>query len=161
MSGIELLLRANVTADEETELREFFGRFGEVSRVRRTVGYRGPAEWIVLVALPLQAFLQNLGVLGSSDAYAGIKGLVEHLRGEAARAPAATGLPAERAGAARGSDSVPPLVLQDPRSGVSVLLESDLPVPAYRQLVELDLAQFATGPIVYDRVQGRWNGLKG
>ncbi|ARX87202.1 hypothetical protein SMD44_06683 [Streptomyces alboflavus] len=113
------------------------------ARVRRTVDHRGVGDlpWLVLVSLPLQAFLGGLGAEAVRDAYASFKGVVRRAAGRGAA----------------GDDGVPrPLVLQDDRSGLSVVLEPDLPAEAHEQLLGLDLTTFRMGPLHYDRRLGRW-----
>lgn len=139
--GIELLLCRDISADQEREIKNAFTQFGTVSSVRRTVAYRGPNElqWLVLAALPMQAFLQSLGSLASADAYGAIKRLVQRL-------------------SRHGDSGTPraPLVLQDIQSGVRIVLDSDLPAEAYQKLVELDLKHYRYGPVHYDQTRGCW-----
>ncbi|WJV45510.1 hypothetical protein [Streptomyces flavofungini] len=113
------------------------------ARVRRAVAHRGVGDlaWLALASLPLQAFLSGLGAEAVRDAYASLKGLVR--RGADPGAAGADGAPR-------------PLVLQDDRSGLSVVLEPDLPAEAYEQLLGLDLTTFQVGPLHYDRQLGRW-----
>ncbi|MFD9905257.1 hypothetical protein [Streptomyces sp. NPDC059063] len=109
------------------------------ARVRRAVGHRGAGDipWLVLASLPLQAFLGGLGAEAVRDAYAALKGAVGRIPRRAGTAPR-------------------PLVLRDDRSGLSIVLEPDLPGVAYEQLLALDLSAFEVGPLHYDRHQGRW-----
>ena len=48
------------------------------------------------------------------------------------------------------------LVLQDTATGLQVVLEPDLPIEAYRQLVTLDLSSLHGGPARYDRSRNAW-----
>ncbi|WP_369216954.1 hypothetical protein [Streptomyces flavofungini] len=143
----ELLLDQEVPDDLAEELVAALAGLGAPPvRVRRTLGHRGAADvpWLVLASLPLQAFLSGLGAEAVKDAYAAFKGLVRKL----AR-PASPDDPGE----AR------PLLLQDPVGGLSIVLEADLPAEAYERLVGLDLTAFSTGPLHYDRAQGRWRSI--
>jgi hypothetical protein len=140
----ELLLDRQLSAADEWALIEFFRQFGDVSQPRRVLGHRSPAiEWLVLAALPLQAFLQNLGTLTGGDAYTAFKGLIDRFRHHEP-----TDHPEVNA--------VPQMILQDANSGLQVVIQSDLPEIAYRQLHQLDLAQFGSGPIHFDRSLGCW-----
>ncbi|MFD9886011.1 hypothetical protein ACFWZT_31655 [Streptomyces alboflavus] len=140
-------LRAELLLDQEApealgqDLTAALDGLGvRTARVRRTVDHRGVGDlpWLVLVSLPLQAFLGGLGAEAVRDAYASFKGVV-------------------RRAAGRGDGGAPrPLVLQDDRSGLSVVLEPDLPAEAYEQLLGLDLTTFRMGPLHYDRRLGRW-----
>ncbi|MGA4838948.1 hypothetical protein [Streptomyces sp. G45] len=109
------------------------------ARVRHAVGHRGAGDvpWLVLASLPLQAFLSGLGAEAVRDAYRSFKGAVGRVTRRDGAAPR-------------------PLVLRDDRSGLSVVLEPDLPPEAYEQLLALDLSGFRAGPLHYDRHQGRW-----
>ncbi|MGH4023069.1 MAG: hypothetical protein ACRDRV_00620 [Pseudonocardiaceae bacterium] len=137
----ELLLSSDVSEEQIQDLVTTFSRFGVTTRVRSLLNHRGPAdlEWLVLAALPLQAFLSGLGAEAVKDVYASLMRLVRRLPG--------TSQPAA---------NVVPLVLQDSRSGVRIVLEPDLPGQAYQQLWELDLTQYRIGPLHYDRAGQRW-----
>lgn len=141
---VELLLCQQITAEQEHGLRADFTGWGYPVRTRRALPHRGPEQlgWLVLVALPLHAFLAGLGTEAVSDAYQGLKRL-------------ASRLPRSR-GPGPGRDRPGVLVLQDARSELRVVLEADLPVRAYQQLLELDLSDYRFGPLHYDRTQARW-----
>ena len=140
----ELLLSRRLSATDEQDVIAFFEQFGTVSRHRRVRAHRGAAiEWLVLAALPLQAFLQNLGTLSGGDAYGAFKNLIARL-------------PHHEPHSRAEAKSVRPIILQDTDSGLQVMIESDLPEIAYRQLYQLNLAQFSSGPIHFDRNLGCW-----
>ncbi|MDX2523355.1 hypothetical protein ACSCB1_11245 [Streptomyces europaeiscabiei] len=140
----ELLVSQAVSEGLQRELTERFQDLGlPVVRVRRVLAHRGSAElqWLVLAALPLQAFLSGLGGEAVKDGYRVLKDLVGRLV-----RPGAT-----------GEDTAPrPLVLQDEHSGLKIVLEPGLPQEAYEQLTVLDLTRFSVGPLHYDRALGRW-----
>jgi hypothetical protein len=140
----ELLLAHEVSAELEGELTAGFRELGAPSvRVRRTLGHRGPAElqWLVLASLPLQAFLSGLGGEAVKDGYRTLKDLVRRLTHPGGAAPA---------------QPPRPVVLQDERTGLRIVLEADLPQRAYEQLATLDLSRFTVGPLHYDRAHGTW-----
>jgi hypothetical protein len=141
---IELLLSRRLSATDEQDVVAFFGQFGTISRHRRVHAHRGAAiEWLLLAALPLQAFLQNLGTLTGEDAYIAFKSLIARLsHHEAHPHPQAK--------------EIRPIILQDANSGLQVMIESGLPEIAYRQLHQLNLTQFSYGPIRFDRNLGCW-----
>ncbi|MGW0843747.1 hypothetical protein ACWD26_27115 [Streptomyces sp. NPDC002787] len=140
----ELLVSQDVSEELQRELTERFHGLGLLPvRVRRVLAHRGPAElqWLVLAALPLQAFLSGLGGEAVKDGYRVLKDLVGRLV-----RPGVT-----------GEDTAPrPLVLQDERTGLRIVLEPGLPQEAYEQLAVLDLTRFSVGPLHYDRALGRW-----
>ncbi|MFG2498048.1 hypothetical protein ACGFSB_07480 [Streptomyces sp. NPDC048441] len=145
----ELLIDRDASDDLRRELVSALEGLGvHTARVRRTVDHRGAADlpWIMLASLPLQAFLSGLGAEAVKDSYAAFKDVVR--RSSRAADPADPATPAPR-----------PLVLQDRRTGLRVVLEPGLPGEAYEQLLGLDLARFSEGPLHYDRELGRWRSV--
>jgi hypothetical protein len=127
--------------------------------------------WIVLAALPLQAFLSGLGEKLADDAHdrmlAAVKQVAERYaavrRGRAGRAAAvapgdsaAAADPAGALGDSRSPVSRAPLVLMDSGSRLKIIIEADLPAEAISRLAALDLSQFRIGPLHYDKAAGRW-----
>lgn len=98
--------------------------------------------WLVLIALPLQAFLSTVGTKVSEDAYRKLKGMVARLVGRQSRSAGAR-----------------PVVLEDAATGLKIMLDPGLPDDGYRQLLELDLSQFRLGPVHYDRHERRWRSI--
>jgi hypothetical protein len=98
-------------------------------------------QWLMLVALPAQAFLSSIGGKVANDAYKGFQNAVRKLLGrdQTAEPPVAR-----------------PVVLQDTISGIRIILDQDLPIEGYQQLIHLDLSQFRLGPVHYDRMSKRW-----
>ena len=139
----ELLLNGAVTEDDEREIIAVLAPLDV--RVRRQPVHRGADEltWLVLASLPLQAFLSGLGGEAVKDAYAGLKKLVARLSNHTL-------------GNHKKAISTVPLVLADVRTGLRIALDADLPAEAYRQLHELKLADYRTGPLHYDRAGHRW-----
>jgi hypothetical protein len=138
----DVLIDAEVPADQERLLEEALADLGVTARTRVVPTRRGVAElsWLVLVSLPLQAFLSNVGSRLADDAYQALRAVVRRL--------------AHRDRPTPGDQR--PMVLRDVASGLQVVLESDLPDGAYRQLLALDLSQFQFGPVHYDRHRCRW-----
>ena len=138
----DVLIDAEVPADQERLLEEALAGLGVTARTRVVPPRRGVTElsWLVLVSLPLQAFLSNVGGRLADDAYRALRAVVRRLAHRDRPTP----------GAQR------PMVLRDVATGLQVVLEPDLPDGAYRQLVALDLSQFQFGPVHYDRHRSRW-----
>ena len=138
----DLLVDTEVSAEQERLLVDGVARLGVAARARVVPARRGLGElsWLVLVSLPLQAFLTAVGSRLAEDAYHGLRDLVTRLISR--DRPAAGG---QR-----------PMVLRDTATGLQVVLEPDLPDDGYRQLLGLDLSQFRLGPVHYDRSLGRW-----
>jgi hypothetical protein len=134
----ELLLNGAVTEDDEREIIAVLAPLDV--RVRRQPVHRGADElaWLALASLPLQAFLSGLGGEAVKDAYAGLKKIVVRLSHHKKAIPTV------------------PLVLADVRTGLRIALDADLPAEAYRQLHELKLDDYRTGPLHYDRAGHRW-----
>ncbi|MGH3916045.1 MAG: hypothetical protein ACRDTC_21945 [Pseudonocardiaceae bacterium] len=138
----EVLITAEVSAEEEQAIVGAFRALGVAVRIRQVSTRRGLEQlhWLVLAALPLHAFLSGLGSAAAEDVVHGIKRLVGRVLG------------GKRATASAGQV----LVLQDAETRLQVVLEADLPVEAYQALVALDLSAFRQGPVHYDRQRGRW-----
>jgi hypothetical protein len=140
----EVFLDGHIPAGQERGLVNAFAALGVHTDVKVVPAHRGLGElqWLVLVTVPLQAFLSSVGSKLAEDAYQSFKHALGRLLGREREQPAA--------------EPPRPLVLQDTASGLQVVLEADLPDAAYQQLVGLDLAQYQLGPLHYDRQQRRW-----
>jgi hypothetical protein len=139
----EVLIAAEVSAEEEQAIVEAFRALGVAARARMVPTRRSleQLQWLVLAALPLHAFLSELGSAAAQDAAQCLKRLVGRVVGT------------KRATAS--SEQV--LVLQDAVTRLQVVLEADLPLEAYQALVALDLSVFRQGPVHYDRQRGKWH----
>jgi len=128
------------TADEY-DVAEAFATIDVAATTRLAPTQRtlNGAEWLVLAMLPLQAFLSGLGAKLAEDVHCGLKDVVGRILGRSS--------PGRR-------ERV--LVLQDPATGLEVVLEPDLPIEAYRRLVTLDLSAIRGGPVRYDRSRDAW-----
>ncbi|MFD4873953.1 hypothetical protein ACFWOB_11335 [Streptomyces sp. NPDC058420] len=153
---------------QETPLVEEFGALGFTVRAR-ALPTRRPIEqlaWAVLVVLPLQAFLTALGGKAGEDAHHGLRNAVRKvLRRESEAEPSTE--PARESGAeppATPNDSPradapttpPTVVLQDPTTGIQIILGPHLDDTAYRALRALDLTRITQGPVRYDTAEARW-----
>ncbi|NGO77943.1 hypothetical protein G6045_20090 [Streptomyces sp. YC504] len=114
----------------ETPLVDALTDLGLTVRVR-AVPVRRSLELLILVTLPLHAFLGSLGGKLAEDAYRKLKDAI--LRTPAPR----------------------PVALQDTDTGVRVLLTRDLDDEAYRQLQALDLT-LVRGTLRYDAAGRAW-----
>jgi hypothetical protein len=134
----ELLFDHEISADLAGDLEAVFHQLGFRTSTRRRLLHRGPNEltWLMLAALPLQAFLSGIGAEAVKDLYAKAKRLAPSKRGT--------------------KDHRVPLVLQDTRTELKIVLEIDLPAEAIRQLVGLDLRGYRIGPLHYDKQQKKW-----
>jgi hypothetical protein len=140
----EVFLDERIPLEQERGLVDALAAFGVRAQAKVVPPRRGLGElhWLILVSLPLQAFLSSLSGKLAEDAYHGLKHAVSRLLSRDQEQPAA--------------DQPRPLVLQDTASGLQVVLEADLPDDAYQQLVGLDLTRFQLGPLHYDRQRRRW-----
>jgi hypothetical protein len=134
----ELLFDQEISVELAGDLEATFRQLGFATVARRRLPHRGPDNltWLMLAALPLQAFLSGIGAEAVKDLYAKAKQL------------APSGRKAKKAQA--------PLVLQDTKTELKIILEADLPAEAIRQLVGLDLGAYRTGPLHYDQRQKKW-----
>jgi hypothetical protein len=138
----EILITAEVSAEEEQAIVEAFRALHVAARSRMVPTRRGVEElqWLVLATLPLHAFLSGIGSAAAEDLAKGMKRLIGRVVG----AKRKTAL----------SEQI--LVLQDTATRLQIVLEADLPTEAYQALVALDLSVFRQGPVHYDRQRGRW-----
>jgi hypothetical protein len=145
----DVLVDAEVSVDQERLVVDALAELGVRARTRIVPTRRGVGDlsWVVLVSLPLQAFLTSLGTTLAEQAQQGLRDLVARLVRKDRTASAGHG---QR-----------PMVLRDVATGLQVVLEPDLPAEGYRQLLGLDLSQFQVGPVHYDRFQGRWRSELG
>lgn len=129
-------------ADEEAteEFEVIFRKLGFITNARRRVPHRGPNEltWLMLVAVPLQAFLAGIGAETVKDLYAKAKQLAPSRK------------------KAKNAVGQAPLVLHDSKTELQIVLDADLPAEAIRQLTGLDLGAYRTGPLHYDKHRKKW-----
>ncbi len=138
----EVLITAEVSAEEEQAIVEAFRALDVAARTRMVPTRRGLEQlhWLVLAALPLHAFLSGLGSAAAQDVAQGLKRLVGRVVGAKHKTAS--------------SEQV--LVLQDAATQLQIVLEADLPADAYQALGALDLSAFRQGSVHYDRQRGRW-----
>ncbi len=124
---------------------------------------RRPIEqlaWAVLVVLPLQAFLTALGGKAGEDAHHGLRNAVSKVLRRASEAEPSTGTSTEPTGASEAEPLAPAtrptVVLQDPATGIRIILGPHLDDTAYRALRALDLTRISQGPVRYDTAEARW-----
>ncbi|RRR98656.1 hypothetical protein [Glycomyces terrestris] len=112
------------------------------TEVRRTLAHRSTSDlvWLTLLALPLQAALTAFGTGVMNDLYDSLKRSAARLRRPGEADPA-------------------PMVLEDPDTGLRIVLEAGLPPEALDALVSLDLDRFRSGPVHYDRARKTWRSV--
>jgi hypothetical protein len=145
--SVELLLAPELSAAQEEELTSLFAGLGIKPEIRRRFTHRGPAELdlLVLLVLPLQTFLSGLGSQLVNDVYECVKSAIRARKNHS------------RQGRQERQDrELVPLVLQDNSTGLRIVLESDLPAEAIRQLVALDISAYHIGPLHYDQHRHAW-----
>lgn len=137
-SRVELLFDHDINTESADDFAATFRQLGFITTARRRLPHRGPVEftWLMLAALPLQAFLSGIGSEAVKNVYAKAK----------------QSIPAGK----KDRDGQVPLVLQDTTTELKIILEADLPAEAIRQLVGLDLAAYQSGPLHYDQRRKRW-----
>ncbi|MGH3828946.1 MAG: hypothetical protein ACRDRS_00620 [Pseudonocardiaceae bacterium] len=138
----EVLVTAEVSAEEEQAIVDAFRALDVVARTRLVPARRGLDQlpWLVLATLPLHAFLERLGSVAAEDLTQGLKRLVGRVAGTKRKT----------------ASSAEVLVLRDAVTRLEVVLEADLPARAYQELVALDLSAFEQGPVHYDRHRDEW-----
>lgn len=137
----ELLLDSELAESAETEWRDMLDRIGVEAEGGRALPHRaaGPLDWLVLLVLPLHAFLSTLGAAAVTDLYETVKRL------------------ARQSKQIRGQRR--PLVLEDTETGLRILVDADLPREALEQLLEIRLSDFEKGPLHYDRSHRAWRSI--
>src|SRR4051794_16779810 len=107
-----------VAADAERELIAALAAAGVHARSRVAPARRGPEQlhWLVLIAVPLQAFLSSVGEAAAADAWSRAKAVLRRLAG------------------GRLPEQARPIVLQDPDTGLQIVLSPNLCEEAYGQL---------------------------
>lgn len=141
--AVDVFVDEKAPAAQETPLVDALITFGCTVRVRAVPAQRVAEQfaWVVLIALPLHAFLSGLGGKFAEDAHRKLREAVaKALRREPEQ-------PAER---------VRPVVLQDAATGLQVVLGPQVDEDAYRKLLALDLTQYRYGPVRYDATEARW-----
>ncbi len=148
-----VMVAPDVGADE---LASAFAETGLTADIRSAPTVRGAETitWAAIVMLPLGSFLDVLAKDYAKHAAEPLKRLVRRIVAAARREPVAES-PSRPATAPEPR----PLVLEDERTGLQVVLEADLPADAYRSLTELDLSTFRHGPVHYDRALMRWRSI--
>jgi hypothetical protein len=143
----DLLVDPEVPSADADLLTEALAACGVAARAKVVAPRRAAdqLQWLVLLALPLQAFLTTAGETAGRDAYAGLRRAVGRLLGRRPAGPEAAGRP---------------MVLQDDETGIQIVLSADLPPEGYRQLLELTLTDYRLGPLHYDRHQRRWRSIR-
>jgi hypothetical protein len=139
----DILVDGPLSAEREALIGQALATLGASGQVRVLPPRRGATElqWLILVTLPLQAFLGSVGGKFGEDAYRGFQNIIRKLLRTDHAAPA---------GPSR------PIVLKDAASGLQIVLDTDLPAEGYQQLLTLNLSQFRSGPVHYDRAGRRW-----
>jgi hypothetical protein len=142
----ELLVDPALAPDQRAIVVSAFTALGVRVSVTTMPPRRGAADlqWLIIAVLPLQSFLATVGAKMADDAYSGFRNAISRLFHRKAE------------GQADGAAEPRPIILQDKRSGIQVVLDHDLPAAGYEQLLGLDLSRFRFGPVHYDRHRQRW-----
>ncbi|MFJ3419346.1 hypothetical protein ACIPN8_23710 [Streptomyces sp. NPDC086082] len=160
----DVFVEESAPPGQEAPLVEELGALGFTVRAR-ALPARRPIEqlaWAVLVVLPLQAFLTALGGKAGEDAHHGLRNAVRKVLRRASEAEPSTGPSAEPAGESEAEPRAdapttsPTVVLQDPATGIQIILGPHLDDTAYRALRALDLTGITQGPVRYDTAEARW-----
>ncbi|MFF6990364.1 hypothetical protein [Streptomyces sp. NPDC010273] len=160
----DVFVEESAPPGQEAPLVEEFGALGFTVRAR-ALPARRPIEqlaWAVLVVLPLQAFLTALGGKAGEDAHHGLREAVRKVLRRASDAEPSTEPSTEPAGESEAEPlagaptTSPTVVLQDPATGIQIILGPHLDDTAYRALRALDLTGITQGPVRYDTAEARW-----
>ena len=138
----DVLIAAGLSDAQQQDIIDAFAAAGIDVHPRMIPAQRGAGElqWLVLAALPLQAFLGGIGSAMAESVSNSLKRMVGQIC-------------QNRHQGARSSQV---LVLQDAETRLQVVLEADLPIEAYDALVSLDLSKYRKGPLHYDQRRHEW-----
>ncbi|MGA5508993.1 hypothetical protein [Streptomyces umbrinus] len=144
---VDLVVDYRITREQEQPLTDALTALGFVPSTRVLPPRRvvEPLSWLILVSLPLHAFLTTVGNKAAEAAYHRLQNAVRNLRTPSPTTTATTPPEPSR-----------PVVLQDPATGLRIVLDPDLPHGAYQQLLSLDLTRYRLGPLHYDHARSRW-----
>lgn len=143
----DILHDGRIGADEEKLIVAALTACGVAARVK-VIPPRRDAQtlaWLVLISLPLQGFLSAVGEQAAAAAWDRFTLTIDRLLGRN-----------RQSGDKPAAPDPPVLVLQDPATGLRIILETDLPPEAHKQLCALDLSRYRLGPLHYDRAMRRW-----
>ena len=139
----DVLFAGELSTHEATQLVQEFETVGLTAELREVPPRRalGDIAWLVLAAVPLKPFFDQLAKDSAADAYQRLKTFVDKVSRRSNR---------------QAVEPPKVLLLQDSTTGVQVVLEPDLPAEAYPQLLSFDLASIHRGPLHYDRHHRQW-----
>ena len=143
LEELEVLLDSSAPAEDVAAVREAFNDAGLTATVRPSCERKGIGDfpWIVMVSVPLTAFLTAFAAAAGKDAYGRLKKLVSTIWAKRTKT----------------SGSSCNFTIVDSKSGVWVLLDSDIPSDAYSALAKLDLDSLqGPGVLKYDKDEKRW-----
>jgi hypothetical protein len=143
LDELEILLDSSATPEEVGVVREAFTDAGLTAKVRPSYERRGTGDlpWVVMVSVPLTAFLTAFAAEAGKDAYKGLKRLVRTIWDKRTKTSGPSGS----------------FTIIDIKSGIWVLLDPDIPDDAYSALSELDLDSLqGSGVLKYDKNQEGW-----
>jgi hypothetical protein len=141
-----VLLTPDLTRAQYEPLRAALHQLGFTPTLRVVPQTRTDLPtWVVLISLPLTAFLTTLGAKLAEDSYRGLRSAIRNLLSRSREATS----PAQR--------TMPTLILQDQHTDIQIVLDAELPDHGYQLLTVLDLRPFGTAPIRYDHASGRWH----
>ncbi|MFL6113623.1 MAG: hypothetical protein ACJ786_20010 [Catenulispora sp.] len=149
----EILTAREVGADQVRRLVDLLAEFGVDTEVKPQREHRGTAElgWLLLLALPLHGFLDELGKEVAKDFYSRVCRVVARVPGKRGSEPEIDAEIDEEDGPGKS------LTLQDSASGLRIELDSALPAEAFHQLAALDLNALGADRLRYDREAGLWH----
>ena len=143
LDELEVLLDSSATPEEVGVVKQAFTDVGLTAKVRPSYERRGIGDlpWIVMVSVPLTAFLTAFAAEAGKDVYKKLKRLVRTIWDKRTKTSGPSGS----------------FIIRDVKSGIWVLLDPDIPDDAYSALSELDLESLqGSGVLRYDKNQKGW-----
>ncbi|MFI5896609.1 hypothetical protein ACIA5D_41570 [Actinoplanes sp. NPDC051513] len=139
--NIELFVNPGLAPDEVADIRAELRDWGWEPAVRRMPPRRGAAEftWLLLLTVPAEIIVKTMLEQAGRQAFETLRGFVQRRLGH--------------------QEETQVVVIEEAGSGAQFALSADLPLEAYRQMVEaLSAGATDDGLRTFDRGRGRWVG---
>ncbi|MFC7275772.1 hypothetical protein ACFQS1_17420 [Paractinoplanes rhizophilus] len=138
---VELFVHPGLGPDQVADIRAELRDWGWEPAVRRMPPRRGAADftWMLLLTVPAEIFVKTMLEQAGRQAFESLRGFVRRRLGR--------------------TEEKQVVVIEEAGSGAQFALSADLPLDAYRQMVEaLSAGDLEDGLRTFDRGRGRWVG---
>ena len=142
LGELEVLLDSSAPAEDVAAVREAFNDVGLAATIRPSLERKGIGDfpWIVMVTVPLTAFLTAFATAAGKDAYQRLKKLVGTIWAKRTKTSGPSG----------------GFTIIDSESGSWISLDPDIPSDAYSALAKLNISSLALSFVKYDKDKKQW-----